>query len=258
MKAQLTILTVSSLALAACSGGADAARGVDRNETLLSVSATGDADMRPDEARFQAGVQNWNRDAQAASSDTAEDIAEIVAALQELGISDDDIQTSTVRVQRIDWGDRRGQFQAFNTVNVRVRDIEQAGPAVTAATSVGANIVSGPDLRLSDPEGAANTAYAAAYQNALKRAEAYAQAAGMEVSRVLYIRDAGGSQGGRYFAGAEATAIDAAVRMTPPPPPVAPPAISIRPESAEQAANIMPGQTTSSVTVQVDFALREK
>ena len=256
---KFSVVLACGLVVSACGDTVYDPRGVEKAETLLSVSASGQADMRPDEARFQAGVQNWAGNAEAASEQTQEDIEEIVAALRELGISDDDIQTSTVNVQRIDYGDRRGQFQAYNTLSVRVRDIEQAGAAVTAVTGVGANIVSGPDLRLSDPEAAANTAYADAYENARARAEAYADAAGMEISRVLYIRDAGGSQGNRYFQGAMAME-DVAVRTAPvaPPPPPPPPVAMPRPEEGGSGATIMPGQTTSSVTVQVDFALVEK
>lgn len=244
--------------LAACGDTVYDPRGVEKAETLLSVSASGEADMRPDEARFQAGVNNWARTAEAASKETQGNIDEIVAALKKLGVEEKDIQTSALNVQRIDWGDRKGQYQASNIVTVRMRKVDDAAAAVTAVTSVGANIVSGPDLRISNPEAAANTAYGNAYKAALARANAYAEAAGMEVSRVLYIRDAGGSQGNRYFQGAMATAVDAA--MPPPPPPVAMMPRRTSVEIAEQAvsATIMPGQTTSSVTVQVDFALVEK
>lgn len=260
MKSLALLALPAAALLSACGDTVYDPRGVEKSETLLSVSASGQADTRPDEAQFQAGVQNWARSAEAASRATQEDITEIVAALTELGIAEDDIQTSAVNVQRIDWGDRRGQFQAYNTLTVRVRDIDQAGAAVTAATGVGANIVSGPDLRLSDPEAAANSAYANAYAAALSRAEAYAEAAGMEVSRVLYIRDAGGQQGNRWLAGAQATAMDAAARtapIAPPPPPMVSPQAMVEEESAI-SATIMPGQTTSAVTVQVDFALVEQ
>ena len=249
-------LLASALVLSACGDTVYDPRGVEKAETLLSVSASGQADTRPDEAHFQAGVQNWAGNAEDASKETRDDIAEIVAVLRELGVAEDDIQTSAVNVQRIEWGDRRGQFQASNTLSVRVRDIDKAGAAVAAVTGVGANIVSGPDLRLSDPEAAANTAYANAYAAALARAEAYAVAADMEVSRVLYIRDAGGQQGNRWIAGAQATAMDAAAHVPPPVAPPPPPAVRAQamPEE-EYGASIMPGQTTSSVTVQVDFAL---
>ena len=129
---------------------------------------------------------------------------------------------------------------------------------MTAVTEVGANIVSGPELRLSDPEAAANSAYANAYRAARDRAEAYAEAADMEISRVLYIRDAGGLQGGRYFQGAMQISDAMVQRTAPPPPPPPPPPVAISPESMEQSAAIMPGQTTSAVSVQVDFALRPK
>ena len=256
MKYRVFPAFAGALALTACSDTVYDPRGVEKAETLLSVSASGEADMVPDEARFEAGVNNWAGNAEAASEETQGDIDAIVAALRELGVDEKDIQTRAINVQRIDWGDRKGQYQASNTVNVRIRDIAQASAAVTAVTSVGANLVSGPDLRIADPEAAANAAYASAYANARARAEAYAAVAEMEVSRVLYIRDAGGSQGNRYFQGA--MQISDAVANAPPPP-VSPVSRMPMPESMEQGrATIMPGQTTSAVTVQVDFALREK
>lgn len=234
--------------LPACSGGADEVRGVDRDETLLSVSASGEAEAAPDEARFQAGVEVRSANSRTASEQMREKLTAIVAALRESGIAEEDIQTAALNMQRIDYGPERGTYRAFNTVTVTVRDIARADEAVAAVSEAGANIMSGPDLRISDSEAAVNSAYANAFKAARDRADAYAEAAGMEVSRVLYIRDAGGSQGNRYFAGAQPMAMDMVERTTsgpvaPPPPPASP-------------AGIMPGRTTSSVTVQVDFALK--
>lgn len=239
----------TAFALTACSDPAYDPRGVDHSETLLSVSAVGEAESRPDEARFQAGVNSWSRSAKSASEANAEDIREVVAALTALGIEEKDIQTRTVGIQRVEWGDKKGQFQASNVVSVTVRDIEQAGAAVTAVSEAGANLMSGPDLRMSDPEAATNSAYGNAFKAARARADAYAEAAGMEVSRVLTIRDAGGSQGQRYIPGA-------------PPPPVMARQTNVMNEMAmaDSSSNgiVMPGQTTSAVAVQVDFALTVK
>ena len=244
------------LALAACSGSPDEARGVDRDETLLSVSASGQAESRPDKAEFQAGIETWARSAREASAANARKIAEIVEALKAVGVAEKDIQTRAVAVNRIDYGDRRGQFQAANLVNVTLRDADKASEAVTAATEAGANIVSGPNLSMTDPEATANLAYADAYKAARKRAEAYAEAAGMEVSRVLYIRDAGGSQGNTYFRAADATAVEAAMpRPEQGPVPVAPPP---PPMARTGGAGMMIGTTRSDVFIQVDFALRPK
>ena len=235
------------LPLAACGQSTYDPRGVDSDETLLSVSATGRSEARPDEAQFQAGIESFARNAKGATTANAEAIRKLVAALKEAGVPEKDIQTRTVGIQRIDWGPKKGQYQANNIVTVTVRMIERAGDAVMAASEAGANIMSGPELRMSDPEVAANTAYSAAYKAARGRAQAYADAAGMEISRVLTIRDGGGSQGQQYLPGA--------------PRPVSRmpyPQDAMMNESAEQSGAIMPGQTTSQVSVQVDFALVPK
>lgn len=249
-------LLLAPLALAACGDRPTDPRGVDRAETLLSVSASGQAESRPDRAQFQAGIETRAGTARQASTANGEKIAEIVTALRALGVAERDIQTRNVSVQRIDYGPQRGQFQAANVVEVTLRDPDKAGEAVAAVTEAGANIVSGPSLSMTDPEATANLAYADAYKAARARAEAYAKAAGMEVSRVLYIRDAGGTQGQTYLRGAEMveqSAVDArlgnravAAPVAPPPPP---PAVM---------PGMMIGTARSDVYIQVDFALREK
>ncbi len=243
----------SPLVLAACTDRVDEARGVDHGETLLSVSAGGQAESRPDRAQFQAGIETWSRSAKTASEQNKDKIAEIVTALREIGVEEKDIQTRAVNVRRIDWGDRKGQFQASNVVEVTMRDPDRAGDAVAAVTEAGANIVSGPNLSMTDPEATANLAYADAYKAARKRAEAYAEAAGMEVGRVLYIRDAGGTQGQTWLRGAEAMNEAVVQRTAPAPPP--PVSMAPRPESG---GGMMVGMTRSNVYIQVDFALREK
>lgn len=242
-------LLLAPLILAACGDKSYDPRGVDHDETLLSVSATGESEVRPDEAVFQAGINSWAPTAGAASAANTRDIEKVVAALKAVGIPEKDIQTRTVGISKLDWGPRKGQFQASNVVAVTVRKIDAAGAAVTAATEAGANILSGPDLRISNSESAANAAYGEAFKAAKARAQAYADAAGMEISRVLTIRDGGGGQGNRYLPGAVAAA--------PPPPPVA---MMVEQASADSSGGgrIMAGQTTSRVAVQVDFALREK
>ena len=53
----------AALLLAACGDRAADPRGLDRDETLLSVSASGHAESRPDKAEFQAGIETWARSA---------------------------------------------------------------------------------------------------------------------------------------------------------------------------------------------------
>lgn len=231
---------VLALGLAACTESAPDPRGVERDETLVQISASGRADSRPDEARFTLGVETIAPTARAASAQNSATFSKVAAALSGLGVKDDDLQTRSITLSRIDYGPNRGRFQANNLIDVKLRDIKRAGEAVAAITEAGANVLSGPNLRVSDPENAARSAYAAAYRAARARAEAYAQAAGLRIVRVVAIRDAGSAPTPRYYEGDAAMAEQAA------PPPI-----------AAAAPPVQPGISTREVQIRVDFALAE-
>lgn len=231
------------LLLAACTSGEPDARGLRGDETLLSLSASGEAAAVPDVAVMTIGIEAFGGDAKSASDAAARKAEAIVAALAQFKVEKGDVQTSNLSLGRIDYGPRKGQFQATNTLNVRLHDVPKAGQAVAAATAAGANVMSGPDMQIADPEKANRGAYIAAYKAAETRAQAYAEAAGMEISRVLTIRD--GGQGG----GAQPYAMDAAAAAYEAAAPLA---------NVRQAPVIMPGTERTRVNVQVDFALRKK
>ncbi len=230
-----------ALVLGACSKAAPDPRGVARDEVLVQVSASGRADTRPDEARFTVGVDTIAATSGAASARNSATINKVAAALQRLGVKEDDLQTRSITLSRIEYGPNRGRFQANNLIDIKVRDIKRAGEALAAITEAGANVLSGPNLRVSDPENAGRSAYAAAYRSARARADAYAQAAGLKVARVIAIRDGGDSGGPIYLPGIEAS-MDTQAR-------------TVAPEQA--APPVQAGINTREVTIRVDFALAE-
>ncbi len=234
------ISIVPILALSACGGGNGNPdpRGVDHDETLLSVSATGQSETRPDMATFSAGLSTIRADAKQATAGNAEAMDKLVAALEKQGVEEKDIQTQNVSVNRIDWGPNKNKFEASNQVSVRVRKVDNASAAIGAATGAGANILSGPNLSQSDPEKGKLSGYGAAYKAARAKANAYADAAGMQVSRILTIRDGGQVENGpQPYYEAAAAAADAAPSAGPP---------------------IRAGTDIETVSVTIDFALKAK
>ena len=228
------------LVLVACGRGEPDPRGVRGNETLLTVSASGRADSRPDEARLQIGVQSDGASAGEAGRLNSEKMNRVTGALGALGVKPDDLQTRNISMNRMDYGKERGRFRAYNVVEITIRDMSKVGEAVTAVTEAGANVMSGPDLRVSNREVANKSAYAAAYRAARSRADAYAEAAGLKVARVLAIYD-----GGESYAPPPNSYRDAVAQVAAPPPVAAPPA----PFNA--------GVNTTEVRVRVDFALAD-
>jgi uncharacterized protein len=238
-----SLLLGMSFALAACGGGDGGRhdpRGVDHDETLLSVSATGQSETRPDMATFSAGIETFGATGPLASSANEGRMNKLVAALEAAGISEKDIQTQAVSINLVDYGPKRGQYQATNQVSVRVRKVDQASSAIGAATGAGANILNGPTLSQSDPEKGKLSAYGNAFKAAKARAEAYAYAAGMRVARVLTIRDGGASGGPQPYE--YAAAMDAAPTVSP----------------VSAAPPIRIGTDINEVAVSVDFALEPK
>lgn len=230
-------------ALAACQPAAPDPRGVDRDETLLTVSATGRAETRPDEARFTLGVETLGPTAREASRLNNEKMQRVALALRQFGVAEKDLQTQNLGLQRIGYGKDLGRFRAANNVEVRLRDMARVSDAITTVTEAGANLVSGPSLVVSDREAANKSAYAMAYKAARSRADAYAEAAGLEVARVLTIRD-GGLQGG-----------------WPEPPPITMDTAATEQMAAPVAAPpppFNPGVNRTQVSVTVAFALRGK
>ena len=146
------VAAAALLTLPACAPGAPDPRGVDHDETLLRLSASSEAEAVPDEALVELGVNSYAASARAAQEANTTKIEAIVKALADLGVAAKDTQTRNLSLQKIEYGTNKGRYQASNILAVRMRDAPRAGEAVTRATEAGANVLSGPALRIADPE----------------------------------------------------------------------------------------------------------
>lgn len=175
--------------------------------TVLSLTAEGETRRAPDIAMFSAGVVTQAPTASGAIRDNAARMAAVVAALKRAGIAARDIQTSTIslnpvfsnpdrdRPQALPRDDRAPRivgYQARNTVQVRVRNLADMGQVIDTLVEVGANEVNGPNFMLDEQQAALDEARLDAVTKGRQRAELYARAAGMRVSRILSISESGG------------------------------------------------------------------
>jgi uncharacterized protein YggE len=160
----------------------------------LTVTAEASVDAAPDVANVSAGVVTQAPDAAAALAANSARMKEVVQALRSAGVEARDIQTSQLGLQP-QYRYREGQaplitgYQATNSVSVRLRDLARIGPVLDTLVKVGANSISGPSFMIDRPEPLLDRARSEAVKAARARADLIASAAGVEVVRVLSIRE---------------------------------------------------------------------
>jgi uncharacterized protein len=226
-----SLLPVTSLAAAELAPPALAA---------LHVSAAAEVRAVPDTAMISAGVVTQAATAKAAMQANATQMSAVMAAIKTAGVEAKDIQTSGFNLQpQYRYGENQPPivtgYQAINNVNVRLRKIDSVGPVMDALVAKGANQINGPSFMLANEAAALDQARKEAVAKARKRAELYADAAGLRVKRIVSISEGGGIQ--QPMPMMRGMAMESAKTMADTP--------------------IAPGETTLSVTVNMVFELAE-
>lgn len=163
----------------------------------LSVSGRGLVSAPPDMAVIQAGVQTRAESASEALRANSAAMAEVLDALRAHDIAERDIQTINFRVQPEYRHDRNSSqseligYQAGNDVRVRVRELDRLGVLLDALVAAGSNQLQGISFAIDDTVALLDQARDRAVRDARRKAERYAAAAGVQVSNVLSINEAG-------------------------------------------------------------------
>ena len=199
--------------LAAVGAAVVALAGVGRPETAggaanpaggITVTGTGTITSVPNEAEFSFSVQSNGATAREALSANSDQMHNVLAALKAAGVEKRDVQTQNVSVSPTytDNGQTDG-YTASNSVSVKIHDLSRVGKILDAASNAGANDIYGPSLSRSDQDALQAKALRDAVGNARKKAEALADAAGVQLGAVTAITE--GSTGGPmpYFAQAD-------------------------------------------------------
>ncbi len=233
--AALAALALGAAALALLLARPQATSAATVGVRQITVVGNGEADVTPDTARVQMGVQTQAASAAEALNQNNAQMEALLARLREQGIADKDIQTSSVSIWPR-YGSSSTQidgYDANNTVTVTIRNIAQTGQLLDQVVAAGANNIGGISFTVDDPSALQTNARNAALTDARARAEAMAQAIGGTVGQVLSVTENIGQ----------------------------PPQLFERSMAADQATGgsavpIQPGQQTITAQVQVTYELR--
>ena len=162
----------------------------------ITVTGIGTVETVPDMAVITLGVTHEAKEARAALLATSEAVQQVFDRLAEMGIEARDMQTSDLSLSPV-WSNRASSseppkitgFQASNRVTVRVRDLAALGGILDAVVSDGANTFNGLEFGVKEPKPLRDQARAKAVADAQDRARQLAEAAGVELGRVVSISE---------------------------------------------------------------------
>lgn len=162
----------------------------------ISLQGTGKVTLTPDLATVTVGVTIQGASAAKAQGGASAATARIIAAVKGLGVSNADIASQWVSLQpQYDYSSSGSTpprvigFQASQSLSIKVRKIETSGDVIDAAVGAGATDIGGISFSVSDPAGATAQARTAAITDAIARAKALADAAGLSLGAAQSITE---------------------------------------------------------------------
>ena len=156
------------------------------------VTVTGEATVlaTPDQATISLGVTTNGANAAEAMAANSKAIAAVLGRLKAAGIDDRDLQTAYLSLMPnwvgYDTGSTPsiGDYTASNTLNVRVRALDQLGSILDASITDGANTVNGITFELAVTGPTLDEARKAAVADATARATILVGAAGTKLGKI--------------------------------------------------------------------------
>jgi uncharacterized protein len=161
----------------------------------IIVTGEGSVTVPPDYAEITSGVTTKAKTAKEATDANSKAMAAINAALQSAGVAPADIQTSRFSVAPV-YGPPQPNsvpklvgFSVSNQLGIKVRQIGQVGAILDALIAAGATDAGSVEFLHSDTSKALDQARQAAIADARRKAELYAQAAGLTLGGVAWITE---------------------------------------------------------------------
>lgn len=165
----------------------------------LSLSGTGRVLAEPDMATIRAGVITQAATAKEALDENTARMTSVIQAFKDAGIPDMDLSTQNFSIQpeyRYDRSNNGVQkppqivsYRVENTAVVIVRDLDSLGGVLDTSVQVGANTISGPIFDVAEKGPLLDAARADAAEDALSKAEIYAETLGFELGPVMSISE---------------------------------------------------------------------
>lgn len=163
----------------------------------LTVQGRAELEKPADQARLTVGVVTEAKEASDAMKDNNRVMDDIVKAIRKVGLEEGEYETGQFRVRPQysrrprqpgrDWEPEIVGYEVTNELAIKTKKIELVGDLLQESNKAGANTVEVTGFDLADPRKYRGEAIREATQNAVSDAEALADAAGLELVRIVAV-----------------------------------------------------------------------
>jgi hypothetical protein len=168
-----------------------------KSAPVARIVVTGEGSVRaaPDYALISGGVAVRAKTAQEAAAANAKLMTAVTGALRDAGIAQEDIQTSRYSIEPIYAATQQNAeskltgFSASNQISAKVREIAKVGDIIDRLIGAGATNIGGVQFLHADLSTALDGARRAAVADARRKAQLYAEAAGVRLGSVVWITE---------------------------------------------------------------------
>lgn len=232
-----------AITAAACTGGGDTSVTISTPpQTGVSVTGTGKVTVTPDIGQISLGVEVTQKTVAQARSSAAETLTAIIDTLKANGVADEDIRTQFFNIrpqfnfQRDDAPEIIG-FTVTNTLDIKVREIDDLSKVLDDAIEAGGNFVrvNNVSFGVDEPEQFMDEARKLAVEDARARAKQLVELAGAELGEVRSISEGFGGGAPPVLLRLESAAFDS---------------------GGGQPSPLSPGQQEITLTVNVTFDIK--
>jgi len=176
----------------------------EANETdpaIVSVTGQGVAAATPDMVTVSVGVVTQGENAADALTANNNAMSALNAVLDDFDVAERDRRTSNFNISpRYDRRTNDGRapqissYEVNNQLSIRYRDVDRLGELLDAVVTSGSNRIGGMNFGNTNEDELRDEARKSAVADARHRGELYAEAAGMQLGKVVSITEAGSPQ----------------------------------------------------------------
>lgn len=194
------VLILGVMGLVGCSGvnGTLELKGnLNSQQQGIWVNGEGKVTAVPDVAILSLGIESQEATVVAAQANAAEAMDNVMKALKDGGVKENDIQTQSLSVQKVTrWDNDKQQeitigYLVSNMVTAKIRVVAKAGAVIDAVVTAGGDLtrINSIGFTVDDPKPYYEQARGIAVADAAAKAKKLADTAGVKLGKATYISE---------------------------------------------------------------------